>query len=338
MVASSKSGQLEVPLNWLFILIAGGAILITFFAFIQRQQSASELSIAENLVSDLESIASVAGTAKGTAQQIDFPEEDITIGCTPDCSCLFSIGAISKPFGTNLIYSPNLIRGPNLVLYSIDWNVPFRANNLLILTNSRTRYILITPTLTPPINRLISIIPNMTNLRVAKGPEAQTAKNQRQPEGKIRFIYFSQGQCDDFRGIELDEQDFSCLEVDLEKHTLDFYYRNRAGTILGPDRQTYLSEGDLIGALFTESPDQYRCNSQAEMLRLANLASVYQRRAANVTTSTCGKSYTDAATQFERLATEARKAENASKLLLHYSILSNLSEEFIRLSCKPELF
>ncbi|MEK6874798.1 MAG: hypothetical protein AABX52_03565 [Nanoarchaeota archaeon] len=326
-------GQLEVPLNWLFTLIAGAIILVTFFAFIQKQKAANELSIAESIISDLTAISSKASTSKGTSQLIEFPEIDVLFACTQDCSCTLSIGAVNKPFGETIIFSPPIIRGPNMILYAFDWKVPFRVTNFLAITNNRIKYVIVVPHMTPEIDRILSILPGNININISTGTAAILAKNIRQSSGRTRFIYFDSGQCNQFRN---EEKDISCLEVNTETKKLTFYYKNKRGQYLGPITASYINEGDLIAAFFSEHPDQYSCNMNTAYNKLSNIASLYAIRAAALNTPTCQLGYDQVVINLNSLSHAARRRDS-TQILDFYNKINNLSKEYFGGSC-PEIY
>lgn len=343
----NRKGQLEVPVNWVFIMIAGGIILVSFFAFIQKQKSANELSVAESLVADLSAIASGAQTAKGTAQLIEFPEETIEFSCE-QCDCNFRIGPVTRQFGDNLIFGPTQIVGPNLVLYAVAWNAPFRVTNFLIATNSRTKYIFAIPTVTPETQRIMALIPDNINRENFTGAAAEQGLSMRNPGGKTRIVYMiadrNTGGCSP-NMQETEDQDVSCINVYLPSRFMVFFKKDKRGNMVQENMfgayggQHYTTDADLLAAIFTEDPQQYGCNMREAYYRLATLSDIYSARARTFDSDTtlCSMSYDRPVTALNDLAKESRKAVNATITFGLVDKLSNLSQEYIRKSC-PEIY
>ncbi len=340
---NNRAGQLEVPINWVFILIAGGIILITFFGFIQKQKTASEQSSAESLISDLSAIAAGAQTAKGTAQLIEFPELDVDFSCE-DCDCRYRIGSITKEFGDTLIFGPKTITGPNMVLYSVDWAAPFRVTNFLIATNQRVKYVMAVPVLTPEIRRILSMIPDNINRANATGLDAvNRAKNIRNDGGKLRLVFFllqGQGGCtkDIPTMATLEGQDYSCLNIDMDHKAVYWFAKDKYGNWNAAGNRQFASDGDLLAAIFTEDFKQYACNMREAYIRLASLADIYSMRAESFNNKDlCGMNYDMPVNALQTLAWHARVATDATNITGDISKLSTMSLEYIRKSC-PEIY
>ena len=62
----SRKAQIETQFNWLFILVAGAVILIFFAGIVIKQKSSSEQKIAENVMTDLQSIFTGGSVSTGT--------------------------------------------------------------------------------------------------------------------------------------------------------------------------------------------------------------------------------------------------------------------------------
>ena len=66
-----KRGQVQITFNWIYILIAGGLILLFFAGIIVRQQSLAEERLAGNVVNTLETIFTAAGVSEKTKNFLD---------------------------------------------------------------------------------------------------------------------------------------------------------------------------------------------------------------------------------------------------------------------------
>jgi len=131
----------ELQFHWIFILIAGAIILAFFFAIASKQKDISEQKISITLSNDIEAIASGAGVTRGSVQPVPIPRITIEFSCSDLCDCSYSPGAgVSNPFMDNLIFAPGKIEGNEMLLWTLDWKVPFRVSNFVYVTNNRVKY------------------------------------------------------------------------------------------------------------------------------------------------------------------------------------------------------
>ena len=76
-----KKAQVEVQINWIFVIVAGGLILLFFFGLIRWQKSQSEQSLAYNILNDLEAIFTASGVSTKTFNTIQFPDIIVDFKC-----------------------------------------------------------------------------------------------------------------------------------------------------------------------------------------------------------------------------------------------------------------
>lgn len=145
-VFNSKSGQIQVTFNWIFILIVG-AIILTFFTWIViNQQSTAEKQIAGNVVKIMDTIFTGAGVSENTKNLIDSSGlADYTL--TFDCSDgVGEFGIKDKGVGSqnNIIpiFAPLEIKSPRLITWSLPYMLPFKGSDLLFITSPNTKYYL----------------------------------------------------------------------------------------------------------------------------------------------------------------------------------------------------
>jgi hypothetical protein len=145
---SNKKSQLAIPLHWIFILVAGALILIFFVSIIFRQKAVSEQKIAITLASDVEEIFAGAGSGEGEVEydNFDIPRTEITFICDEETGYSeYSIKGSGKSIQNpnDFMFSPDLIKGKELVMWSLPFNLPFKIGNFFMVTSDAVRYVVV---------------------------------------------------------------------------------------------------------------------------------------------------------------------------------------------------
>ena len=129
----------EIQFNWIFVLVAGAAIMLFFTAVIVKQKSLSEASSQSIVLKSIEAIVTSAGVSTDTTSIIGIPDSDIEAGCGR-----IALGKASRQYQSLILFSPNKITGDKLVMQTLAFSIPYRATNLLYMTSPKVRYIIIT--------------------------------------------------------------------------------------------------------------------------------------------------------------------------------------------------
>ena len=133
-----KRGVIELQFNWIFILIAGAIIFVFFISIVNKQREFSEIKSSGTIITNLESILTGAQISTNTVNIVDMPKVDIGFECNR-----FFIGPVPKQTKGNVIFSPNLLKGSQIITWALDWNIPYRVTNFLYITDPELRYIIV---------------------------------------------------------------------------------------------------------------------------------------------------------------------------------------------------
>lgn len=136
---NSKKGVIEVQFNWIFALIAGGMILFFFLTVISYQRDLADQKLGIELGSQLEMIFAGRGVSPGTKQPIDIAEIPITFRCS-EGSADYSIINQRVSLGNLAVFSPEVIETKKLLGLTLGFDLPFRTNNLVVLTSPKIKY------------------------------------------------------------------------------------------------------------------------------------------------------------------------------------------------------
>lgn len=258
----------EIQFNWIFVLIAGAAILMFFTAVVVKQKSVSETSAKATVLRGVESIIIGAGVSTDTTNIVDIPNSDIQVRCGT-----ISLGSLSKQYQNLILFAPSIIKGNKLITQTMPFSLPYRATNLLYLTSPQLRYIIIGSTqLAEEVNK--SLPSSIKKEFYSSMPQIKNENNYR-----VRFVVF-EDMIDLPESLErMPDSDVSALRVvgDNEKGTVEFYQKR--GTLwLLKGSFVYIGKQSLIGAVYADTIDLYECSMKNTLLRLNFITKIQTER------------------------------------------------------------
>lgn len=151
----SSRGELDVQFNWIFVLIAGGVIFLFMFSVVEKQKAYSEEKTNILLLRTLDTIIFTSGSEKNIIKS-DVPVSSTGLefscvvansgsssssGSSPSssCDCGFQIGDQRRSLRLPTFASSS-VSGRSLQLWSLSWDVPFHATNLLFVVSPNVKY------------------------------------------------------------------------------------------------------------------------------------------------------------------------------------------------------
>ncbi len=147
----NKKAQIQVTFNWLYVLIAGGIILLFFIGIAVKQKTVAEESLQTDIVKTMESILVGAGVSEKTKNSVGtsgLSNYIMEFECS-DGSSTFGIEKGTK-IETKLkpIFSPKKIKTNRLILWSLPYKLPYKVMDLLIVSSVNTKYFVLGSTST----------------------------------------------------------------------------------------------------------------------------------------------------------------------------------------------
>lgn len=139
-----KKAQVEISFNWIFILLAGGAILFFFIFVIFRETDASTERTDLKLAKRLDALLSAIEQNPNSIKDIGYFSTELNFDCVDGTQHEFFIKGSSSRFllDSQLIFSPEMIGGTNIVAWTLDYNAPYPIASMLLLSDDKTRYII----------------------------------------------------------------------------------------------------------------------------------------------------------------------------------------------------
>jgi hypothetical protein len=287
----SKSAQIQVTFNWIYIMIAGAMILLFFIGIIVKEKAASEERLSAEVVDIMESIFTGASLSEKTKNFID------TSGLV-DYTLYFDCDAGVSEFGlsgysyyvsdsVNPLFAPLELSSTRLVLWSLPYRLPFKVIDFLFVTSANTKYFL--------VGNDVSFINEFNNATETDNSmlkinwEQLFDLNDLDPGGnfQVRIVDLDGTNVD--VGKPLPEKllamgDKKVTAVSFGKlgvNTVDYYQKE--GSVWkklndNPIRILSIDEerdAAKYGAIFSGSPESYQCNMMKAFKKLDKLIAVY---------------------------------------------------------------
>lgn len=267
----------EIQFNWIFVLIAGAAILLFFTVVIVKQKNLSETSAQSTVLKSIEAIVTSASVSTDTTTAIDIPNSNIEFSCGR-----ISIGKSSRQYQSLILFSPSLIKGTKLITQTLAFSAPYRAANLLYLTSPKVRYIIITDSSTNYKN-LAREIDRTMPLALSKEYYETMPSIKDKNDPKVKFIVVGNI---DVGGIDLanlnkmPSQDVTAIKVAItgaNRDSIDFYQKENSNFQL-KGQSPYLTKAALMGAVYSDGMEMYECSMKNAFQRLNLVTKVYNER------------------------------------------------------------
>ena len=135
----NKRGQVETPVNWIFVLIAGTVILLFFGIVMFRVQDTSEKQADVSLITNMNSIISGIELSSSTSVLIeDLPPEKVLFECQG-----YTLGGLSGSYNQRLTFAPSNLNIRPLIVWTLDWSMPYFVSNFVYLSNPNLKYIFV---------------------------------------------------------------------------------------------------------------------------------------------------------------------------------------------------
>lgn len=258
----------EIQFNWIFVLVAGVAIILFFTAVVIKQKNLSETSAKATVLKSIEAIITGTGVSTDTTNVIGIASSNIEIGCNR-----ISLGQISKQYSSLILFAPSLVKGDKMITQTLAFNSPYRATNFLYMTSPQIRYIIIG-------NNNLAKYMNKTLPVQLKKEFYETEQEIRNSNNyKIKLLIFG-GMISFPEQLEkIPDSDVTAVRISgsSEKGTFELYQKSgNSWEIKGTS--AYIDRASLMGAAYIDTIDMYSCNMQNAFTRLNLVTKIYINR------------------------------------------------------------
>jgi len=287
-----KKAQME-HFNWIFVLVAGTIILIFFVTIVQKQRLISETKLAASIRTDIGAILTGAASTPDTINLLTMPRLDIYFTCDEEGYSDFHIEetGVNKETSFDVIFAPDLVKGPSLITWSKELKTPFKVMPFLYLTDAQVRYVLISSPNNQLAQKIEAELPDEMNKEARTSAAGIINKNNY----KVKFIFF--GEIDrnaaySFRTMP--DKDVTAIKI--SQNNIEFYKKQGSvfvleGTAFFPNDE---EDAFIYGAIFSEDKTFFECNLKKALKRLAvvsELFAVREQKVKEAAGSSCAPYY-----------------------------------------------
>ncbi len=282
-----KRGIIELHFNWIFVLIAGAIIFAFFISIVNKQRELSEIKTSGSIVTNLDSILTGAQISTNTINIIDMPKVDIGFECDR-----YFIGPAPRQTKGNVIFSPSLLKGKQIVTWALDWNMPYRITNFLYLTDPQLRYIIVNNSKNLG-KKLYDELPDEMNKELVD--INQLANLNDKNNYKVRFIFLGNVNLNNsfINGLKnlnsMPDEDVTAINLPELKDssiipsTGTVIFLKKDETKWEQEQKTYyLKEESLFGAIFAANLDMYDCVMKKAFKKINLVTKIYLERSENL--------------------------------------------------------
>ncbi|MFC1696738.1 hypothetical protein ACFL1H_00240 [Nanoarchaeota archaeon] len=283
-----SKGQINMGLNWVYVAIVGGLIILLAIIIVSNIQSESEKDIINNIKNELRNFFTTAGTTEKTLFKMTMPSKPLYY---TDCSTGITVGSFGGPaVDENMknVFLPNIVKSEigHIWLWTIDWDVPYHTENFVFMASPEVVYIIVDDgnyaydLLDDPVHKIPDNITRIKtdNLFNLNFNEMQMIEGAYQ----VNIISFD----NDF-SVPLDinkavEKVYKTRFYEIN-HGLDGYGKVEFGEWSG---SSWINEGvsDFFGramaygAIFSDDLEHYECGLKYGLEKLKGVTEVYQKR------------------------------------------------------------
>jgi len=282
---NGKKGQIQLGFNWIYILIAGAIILLFFVSIVAKQKSSAEVQLSNDLVRILQSILTGAQVSEKTINTIDtsgLADYNLYFSCE-DGFGEYGVegggGRVEAPI--EAIFSPAKIKSTQLITWSLPYNLPYKVNDLLILSSINNKYFIYG---TDKFSLdFINATEKFNIVKINNFAEAEASGTI-----SVRIV--------DFKGeitsgtevpsglLELDDQKITAVSfhkgADNQERATYFQKDGSRWKAVGTAEIVSLSTSDnaKIAAVFAENAENYQCNMDKVFRRLRLISEIYEQK------------------------------------------------------------
>ncbi|MBU1204486.1 MAG: hypothetical protein KKE93_01095 [Nanoarchaeota archaeon] len=263
----SKKGVISVQFNWVFILIAGVLILLFFGSLVLNLKKNSDITIADTIITNMQTIMTGAEVSVRTINPITIPDKEIKFSCDS-----ISIGDIRKDITKNkIVFAPEVIKGRTLLAWALDWNTPYHVTNFLYLTTPNIKYVFIKP-LDQEAEELFDLLPDKINKKKEDLSDIKDTGNY----FKLVFFDYSNPQVPPHLN-SVSNNKVSAINIISGTNEIEFY--KKKGAQFEPvGKANYLGNPMILGAMFSGNLEDYECNVEKAFNKLGIVSMVYEKR------------------------------------------------------------
>jgi hypothetical protein len=277
----SRSAQIAITFNWIYIMIAGGVILLFFVGIVVKQKAKSEQTLSTDILEILEGIFTGASISDDTINHLPaagLRDYTFFFRCDDEYS-EYGIEGLSNPIEDRItpIFSPLEIKTDEFILWSVPYHLPYKIIDMLMVSSKQTKYLILEST-DPFIFEFMKLTAEEFNIKqVPNFDDAQIGGNHH-----LRLVYMD-GQFDNVLPsglIGLDPGSVSAIVFVGNQVT---FYSNldnswEKGLTLPVIAMNEDRPAAKYAAIFSGNGEIYECNMKKAMRRAKYVGGIYEQK------------------------------------------------------------
>ncbi|MBI3033549.1 hypothetical protein HYY72_00120 [Candidatus Woesearchaeota archaeon] len=347
-MTKGKKGAIGEQVNWIYVMIAGGLILLFFSGLAYKQKEAADKNAAQESINTIDWLTT---QPPQSSQIVKIPNLKLRIECQEQgpttVSNILRIGDISLQ-ENEVIFGGEVNRN-ELTAMTREWSAPFKVTNLIYLAGNDTRYIIVAsnPRHEALAQELFYQIPDSLNKKLYRATDAIDEA----PERRIVAVTINSEPANLQNSIDFSKyQEAMAIKIIPSQDSTEYgqvefrqYDKSAAGFVEPPQTAIYSGISMLIGAIYSQDADSYRCNSKKAYQKLERVSRAYSEKA-NILKTEAQKTtnrqlpdpctpgmYNDALTGINSLNSKARAFNE--NILAEMQSLENKNRELLRAAC-----
>jgi len=243
----------------------------------------------------LQTTMASAASSDNTARKIPSPRLELNFICDADeCTnegCLsrfeFEDTGIGKDTSMDIVFSPISIKSDFIYAWALEWNTPYKTANFLYFSSPSVTYYLVYDETMTKSDELSQIVYNKMKENVhveSKRIEKADVHNiEYNNEYLVRFVVFEPMDNWDVSQSIKDSRKWDVIFIDGNEETGIISYSKVEQ--VGPEKRLvpdddksygYVGVPSLLGAVFAEDYDNYKCNMRKALLKLRTVNEIYK--------------------------------------------------------------
>lgn len=244
----NHKAQIEVSFHWIFILIAGAAILAFFLIITKHEKESADINIEGAVGERLEALFS-------TIQQMPDSINNETLRPELEFRCeadghTYTLKGGERRFNlySQVIFSPETVGDGRIITWTKIYSTPFPAAQILYLSDEKTQYIFVKE----DAENLYKILPELYEKKLVPAEEVQMQTDQ----GFRKYVIITKND------VVLDSSMTKKTTIVKITSEGEINFKNLEGTAT----RKYSNQETLFGAIITGNPELYDCAMEKLML------------------------------------------------------------------------
>ncbi len=342
MKNSKKKAQLEISFNWVFVLIAGAAILFFFIRIIGTETDYAERASHARAVSRMNSLITALQQNPDSISRSQSIGFDIEFHCNEEGQHEYGIrnSNTRETLSHNLVFTPKVIGSSRLLPWVRTLETPFPVSSILYLTDEETKYVFIKDYDDGTIEHFYNQFPRNISKEYKSFDEFKTNPAEEYREYIVVASNEVTGSNIAFEDSRKVQKLNYVIEIDATNaNKIRFHEFTGEGALeMQPTDVPYFDDETAIGAIISGRPDLYECtlNKAIEQIRIVtdiNLERVEKLRDAYGADHNCYSYYSLTSQGFFQDLSTAARDQDVGDMMTNINLIRGLNQQIIASGC-----